>query len=190
MLLAALVAGAAGCESLQRKFTRKPKHAPKPLDPIIKFEDYTHAMTPLDKYRKHYMMFNYWNSELISALENKTPNPKRFRRASTDSLAELETLNRLVSGDVSQRFSALIDERRDLDRRLQRPGFMPSQAPAILRLLERQTREIQREFFWRDIETSIVEPSGAVAPAEEPAADAAAAAQEPTPTAGEDAPAP
>lgn len=175
--LAVVLAGAGGCESLQRKFTRKPKTPAKPLDPIIKFEDYTRAMTPLDKYRKHYMMFNYWNSELISALDSKTPNPKRFRRASAESLSELETLRSLVTGEPGDRFAAMIEDRRRVDQRLQRPGFMPSQAAGITRELERQTRGVQRDFFWRDIESSIQEPPASAAP-------------EPVSTAGEDAPAP
>jgi len=160
-VVAGLLAGVTGCESMQRKFTRKPKHPVKPLDPIIKFEDYTRAMTPLDKYRKHFMMFNYWNGELIDALQQKSPNPKRFRRASTDSLAELQTLNSLVSGGVAERYAAAIEERQKINQRLQRPGFMPSQAPAIVSVLERQTRRIQRDFFWRDIEESIHEPAPA-----------------------------
>src|SRR3989338_8735827 len=68
-----LSAALTGCESLQRKLIRKPKNRPKPT-PIVTFTDYTRTMTPLDRYRKHAVIFEYWNGELVKALEDTVPN--------------------------------------------------------------------------------------------------------------------
>src|SRR3989338_4082285 len=134
-----LVAVLTGCESLQRKFTRKPRHAPPAPSPIISFQDYSRAMTPLDRYRKHYMMFDYWNEELIEALHSSPINPKRFKRASSEALEELKTMSHLVVDDVSVRLTPLIDERAKIDRELQGAGFNTSQANPLGRMLEAQT---------------------------------------------------
>jgi len=147
-----LLAVTTGCESFQRKFTRKPKHPPPLPSPIITFQDYTRAMTPLDRYRKHYLIFDYWNDELLDALTGNTPNLKRLKRASTEALGELETMRELVADDRAASLEPLIEERAKIDRQLQHGTLSLSQTSAVSRVLEAQTRQIQREFFWRDIE--------------------------------------
>lgn len=147
-----LLTAGMGCESLQRKFVRKPKH-PAPLpSPIITFQDYTRAMTPLDRYRKHYLMFDYWNDELLEALTGNTPSLKRLKRASTEALGELETMRELVADDRAASLEPLIEERAKIDRQLQHGHLSWSQTTAVSRVLEAQTRQIQREFFWREVE--------------------------------------
>ena len=137
---------------MQRKFTRKPKHpSPRP-SPIISFEDYTRTMTPLDRYRKHYLMFDYWNSQLIEALSSNPVNPKRLARSSEESLAELETMRTLVVDELAERFVPLIEARKTLYRELQHPGFSAPRSTIVGRELEAQARQIHRELYWRDVE--------------------------------------
>ena len=156
-----LVAVLSGCESLQRKLTRKPKHPSPPPSPIIRFEDYTRTMTPLDRYRKHYLMFDYWNGDLLDALATSTPNPKRYRRASTESLAELETLQSLLSPDIAGAFTPAIQERRRIDQQLQHASSLPQPNP-VTRQVESQTRQIHRQFFWRDMQDHLKEDATGV----------------------------
>lgn len=143
-----------GCESVQRKFTRKSAPKPPP-NPIITFEDYTKAMTPLDRYRKHYLMFDYWNSQLIEALHQLPLSPKRLKRSSTESLGELETMRDLLADDVAARLAPLIEERKQMHQQLTASSFSDSQTSLAWRVLETQTRQIQREFFWRDVEDHV-----------------------------------
>lgn len=140
-----------GCEGLQRKFTRKPAHV-KPPTPIINFEDYTRAMTPVDRYRKHFMIFDYWNDDLLVALQSRSVNAKRLRRASSDALAELETLSSLLTDEMAARLAPLIEERARLDRQLQSGSFSAGDLSGMMRVLEAQARLIHRDLFWRDIE--------------------------------------
>ena len=109
-------------------------------------------MSPLDRYRKHYLMFDYWNDELIEALQSQPINPKRFKRASAESLAELGELRHLLSDDVSLRLEPAIEERERINEQLQSGSFSQTQASFISRVLEAQTRQMHREFFWRDVE--------------------------------------
>ena len=148
-----------GCESVQRKFTRKSKRAEPPPSPIINFQDYTRAMTPLDRYRKHYLMFDYWNDELIESLQSPPLNPKRFKRASTEALGELHMMQGLVSDDLAGRMAPLIHERSTIDRQLQAGGIADIQAGMLSRTLEAQTRHVHREFFWRDVQDQLKQPS-------------------------------
>ena len=159
-----LAVGLSGCESLQRKFTRKPKH-PEPVpSPIIQFQDYTRTMTPLDRYRKHYLMFDYWNSELLDALQQPPLNSKRFRRDSSETLGELQTLQQLLNDGLASRLAPLIKERMRFDQDLRSGSFSDAQASALLRTLEAQTRQIHREFFWRDVQDQLA-PNAITTPA-------------------------
>lgn len=145
---------AAGCESLQRKFTRKSKRPQAAPNPIVQFQDYARAMTPLDRYRKHSLMFSYWNSELVDALREMPLNGKRCRHASIESLGELDALRGLLSDDAAARLQPVLDERRQVHQRLQ-GAFQEPQAGAMRRELERQTRQIEREFSWRDVQDQL-----------------------------------
>ena len=141
-----------GCESLQRKLTRKPKHPAAAPGPIINFQDYSRAMTPLDRYRKHYLIFDYWNGELLAGLLASPLNPKRYKRASSESLAELETMQGLLSDEMAMRLAPLVEQRTKLNQQLQSPAFSAAQSPIVSRTVEQQSREIHRDFFWRDVE--------------------------------------
>ena len=147
-----LMSSLTGCESLQKKLTRKPKQPQARPNPIIQFQDYSRAMTPLDRYRKHYMIFDYWNSDLLESLQRRPINPKRYRLASEESLGELQALHGLLTEELAGRLAPLIEERTELNSRLERGGVSDSQVPFLERDLEDQTRRFQREFFWRKVE--------------------------------------
>ena len=147
-----LLLAVVGCESLQRKFTRKSKHPAERPTPIINFQDYTQAMTPEDRYRKHYLMFQYYNDELIAAFSDDPISQKRVRQMSGESLSELKKLQGLLQDSVAERLAALIGERARLDHRLQSSRYLPGEQATIQRTLESQTRRIDREFFWKDVQ--------------------------------------
>jgi hypothetical protein len=153
-----LSAGVTGCEGLQRKFTRKKKPQPPPA-PVTVFQDYSAAMTPLERYRKHYAIFDYWHSSLQSALEARMPNPKRVKLASTEALGELETMKGLLNEAAAARLEPLLKEQAEIHRLVSHPGFDAARADLIKRRLEAQTRAIHRHFFWRNVQDQLKEPS-------------------------------
>lgn len=153
------VLGVSGCESWQRKFTRRPKEASRPPSPVISFQDYSGAMTPLERYRKHAIMFDYWNQDLIDSLQVRSPNPKRYRRASEEALGELKTMQALLNDETAAGLGAVIDARVKLNRQAQSQEFSDqAQASLIIREVERQAREIHRSFYWRDVQEQLKAP--------------------------------
>ncbi len=154
-LVCAGLAASMGCETLQRKFTRKPKHPAARPTPIIHFEDYTKAMTPLDRYRKHYLIFEYWNGELIRAFREQPARAKKVRKTSSEALKELEILHRLLNDDVAVRFEQIFTERAQLDAQLQSGKYFPGEGGSIRRRLQAQMRQINREFYWRKVEDQL-----------------------------------
>jgi hypothetical protein len=114
-------------------------------------------MTPLDRYRKHYAIFDYWSDALLAALEVRTPNPKRIKLAATEALGELETMKGLLNDEVAARLDPLLKEQAKIHSVLLSPGFDASRAEAIKRRLESQTRSIHREFYWRKVQDQLKE---------------------------------
>ena len=147
LLLTAVV----GCESLQRKFTRKPKHPPTAPTPIVSFLDYSRATTPIDRYRKHTLMFQYWNAQLLESLTSPTPSQKRIRHASAEALEELRTLRSLLNEDLAPRLDRLLEARAAMDRRLKTTAIHAAQAATVARELESQVKALERDFSWRDV---------------------------------------
>ena len=153
LMAGCVIVSTAGCENMQRKFVRQRKTEARP-SPIVGFQDYTQLIMPIDLYRKHYMMFDYWNAQLLDELSSTTAqqtNPKRLQRASEESLNELRTMRRLLQDDTGAQLDPLLDERERLARRLH-AADLSSGTDAIRRALESQTREIHRQFFSRQVE--------------------------------------
>lgn len=168
-----LVTGLVGCESLQRKFTRKPKHPTPPPSPVVKFLDYTRAMTPMDRYRKHYLIFEYWNGELLTALQDKPMNSKRIKHASQESLAELQVLQGLVTDEAAARMAPIIQGRAKVHRRLQGGAVQTVHAIMVMRDVDAQTRQLHREFYWRRMEDQFKPDERFTAPPTDDQGDAA-----------------
>ena len=147
-----LLTGLSGCESVQRKFTRKSKGPRAVPTPVINFQDYTQAMTPLERYRKHYLMFDYWNGEFMDGLRAKPLNAKRVKLASTGSLNELTMLQSLVAEDLGAQFAPLIESRAQVNRQVQAGHLSELTAGAVWRELDAQSRTIRRDLFWRKVE--------------------------------------
>jgi hypothetical protein len=151
-LLIALV----GCESLQRKFTRKPKTAQERAAPVIGFLDYSGAMTPMDRYRKHLLMFDYWNDQLLEALEETSPSPKRLKHASSEALAEMTVLQGLLAEEPAVRLTLLLEERAQLDAQIQAGRVTAVSAKPLRDRLQAQTNQFERAFSsWREMEDQL-----------------------------------
>jgi hypothetical protein len=173
-LVAAAVAVSGCSEAWQRKFIRKKKTAAARPDPIITFEDYSKLISPLDRYRKHFLMYQYWNDELMGALKDRTPNPKRVARSSEQSLAELREMRRFLDEAAAEEFSPIIAEREGIDRQLQ-GSMSPAQSGLLLSQVERQTRVVRGKWFWRTVEDRVQAPAAEPSTAEPPVAEPPAA---------------
>lgn len=152
-LHSSLFTGLTGCESLQKKFTRKPKTPVERPQPVVSFRNYMEGATLMDRYRKHYAMFAYWNDQLITELQQpRDMNPKRAQRASKETLQELRILSELLREDAAAELQPMIEERARLDQHLQDSMTGGTQLRNTARTLETQTRQITRRFDWRRVQ--------------------------------------
>jgi hypothetical protein len=135
---------AAGCsEAMQKKFIRQKKAEPRP-SPITQFDDYRQSLTPVDQYRKHYMMFEYWNAQLLDSLVSTSGNAKRVQRASSEALHELRQLVAMVQGPLAAQVQSLLAQREQLDRQLRDSIEDQSQLSLLRQRVELSQRKIHR----------------------------------------------
>ena len=160
LLIIGLVA-ASGCDSFERKFIRQRKYV-RP-SPVIQFQDYSKGATPLDRYRKHALLFDYWNDLLLQEL-NGAMNLKRARRVSKEALGELGTLESLLQEPSAAELTVMKTHWQKVDGQLQDTKLVPSNTDAMRRELERQTREFERHFSWKDVQDKL-QPAGSEEPA-------------------------
>ncbi|MDP3769262.1 MAG: hypothetical protein Q8S13_14715 [Dehalococcoidia bacterium] len=146
---------------MQRKFVRKKKGEVEAPSPIITFEDYNRAIAPIDLYRKHYLMFEYWNTELQRELEGRVVNPKRVRLASEESLTELGALQRLLTEEAGAELAPVIEERRAVDRQLRDKGMNRYQGQIVKKTIDAHGRLMNGRFFWRSVKDQLKPREGA-----------------------------
>ncbi len=164
VLLLSLAAGLYGCESLQRKFSRKPKGPVDRPSPVTRFQDYRQALSPIERYRKHLLVFEYWNAELLDAFKQQPVNPKRVQSLSAESLRELQYLRGLLKEETGRRLDPLLAERAQLDAKLRQGLMLSGESHTIQRQLEVQTRTLSREFSWRQVEHEVQDDVSGAAP--------------------------
>lgn len=158
-LAVAVAAGISGCsESWQKKFVRKRPASVERPSPVVRFQDYAGAMTPLERYRKHFLMFEYWNLQLLDELAEPTANPRRFRRASEQSLEELRQLHALLAEAKAQAVEPIVAARGRLDQQIQAGPYHPANLSSIRMSLDAQTRQIDREMDWRHVDQELKPP--------------------------------
>lgn len=131
---------------------RKSKTPPGRPAPVVTFRDYTEGVTPLDRYRKHFVIFEYWNDQMMTELQQRDHNPKRLQRASHEALQELQSLQGVLQPDVAAELQPMLEARARMDQQLQHDTMIDSQRNVLLRTLEAQTRQLSREFYWRKVQ--------------------------------------
>jgi len=154
LAIALAILCAVGCESVQKKFIRKGKTPERP-SPVITFQDYTQSLTPMDRYQKHYAMFDYWNTLLMEELRSPTVNQKRLTHASSEALQELTTLRDLLKEGASATADQCVRERERINQQLQSGLYQVAQLSVMEHGLEMQTQHIHRELYWRSVQEQL-----------------------------------
>ena len=148
IITALLVAGlVGGCDSLQRKFIRKPKNVTPPT-PIVHFKPYEPTQSAEELYKHHLMLWEFWNGELVGGFG---VSEKKIQHASKETLAELLELQRFLPEPKAQQLQKLIDEHRQLDARIQSGYLNDATEQTLKRHFEYQQRAVTRDFSWRDV---------------------------------------
>ncbi|MBI4355273.1 MAG: hypothetical protein HY597_02315 [Candidatus Omnitrophica bacterium] len=150
-----------GCESLRRKFVRKPKH-PQRVVALSTTKTYEIHRTPLESYERHYLQWVFWNAEVLTGLE--TGNQPKVIRGATESASELRKLQALLEASTAQRLNPVIAETEACAKRFHASMDLSLAETGTWRTrLERQQRLMHREFLAKRV-ADLLKPAGASTP--------------------------
>jgi len=150
-----------GCESLRRKFVRKPKK-PQRIVSLSTTQSYAIHRTPLESYEHHYLQWTFWNAELLAGLEGI--NRLKVARAAQESAAELRKLAELLREPTAQALQPLIAENDACAKQVQATKSLSlSEAGTWRTRIERQQRLMHREFLAKKV-SGALKPEGAAGP--------------------------
>ncbi len=137
-----------GCASFKKKFVRKPKDIEKPT-PIMHTKDYTQEYPNILLYKKHYLFWRYWQEELINSLGS---NRKKEFRCARSALDELKTLGNYLIPEGKESLAPYIAELESITKQILSKRLIGSQVSKLKRELEKHKRNVQRSFFYKDVE--------------------------------------
>ncbi len=153
--LLVFVFAAAGCESLARKFVRKPKLDDKKADEVIFApEEYkSESVANQDLYRQYFLYWQSWQDELIDSLE-KSGNRKKQVDSLNEAVKNLEDIKLLINPESAARLDFCIN-RLQLLRAAIVKDIYANNVAENRRQAEWIKRDISRDFSYNKIKDSI-----------------------------------
>jgi len=155
VLTALLLLQLTGCETVQRKFTRK-KEKPKHVASAIFFEegDYQKKFSNDYYYKTHYTLWRTWHDDL---LDNLTGNEKKMNRAAEESIGNLQQMQQYLNPEKSAELGVILNDLKDVIGRIRAgSGSRSSQTGPFRTELERIRRAVGNDFYYDKIKDSLL----------------------------------
>ena len=151
-----LVFELAGCESLGRKFARKPKAEDKKTEEVVFApQEYKgEGVTNADLYKQYFLFWRTWQEELIDSLE---PNGNRKRQIDSinEGLKNLESIKLLIKPEAAARLEEHIKTLQVLRQAVGKDSYF-SNVANNRRRAEILRRDIIKDFSFVKIKDSIL----------------------------------
>lgn len=149
----------AGCDAVQRKFTRKKKNV-KPVPKLYQLKKYD-VKPSAALYSKHYAYWQSWMSELLQDLGD---NRKRDTRSVEEAINQAHDMQNILvkeKADELEKQIKHLEDARDIIVREELSQFNRTQ---VMGDLERADRNIKRDFSVKRIKKYIKESFDEPAP--------------------------
>ncbi len=155
MCVLVFVLGSAGCETVARKFVRKPKTEAKNTETVIFApEEYkAEEGSNLELYRQYFLYWSTWHDELINSLE-KSGNRKKQADSLNEAFKNLGNIKELITSDKAEKLDSLINQLQLLRAAMNKDIYSQNVANNRSRA-EWIKREITRNFAFKKIKGSI-----------------------------------
>lgn len=140
IMVIVLAVGMSGCDSLQRKFTKKKKVVKAPK--IIQEQKYIIKPTP-ELYEKHFSYWKSWSTEIIQRLGD---NHKKDERCVEEIISQLNDMRRILVPEMGDKLAKHIKRYEDLRDIIVKQDVDQYNGGYVLTNLEREDRIIGSEF--------------------------------------------
>ncbi len=144
-----------GCEAFRKKFVRKSKRE-KEVNVVIDIKEYESEYSLKEAYKKYFTFWRAWRDELLTSLDAQDLNRKKQVLAAKRTLESLQQMRELILPEKQARLDVFILEQKDIVRQLEGYNLSHVQKVRIKNMLEKQRRQIQKEFKYNQIEKFLV----------------------------------
>lgn len=135
-----------GCETLAKKFRRKPKKTVK-MPRMYQIKKYEKKPTP-ELYKKHYAYWESWQSELIQVIGN---NRKKDLLCIDQIISNLRDMQNILVPDKGKDMESHIDKLIKVREMIVSTDLTKANAGYAVRILEREDRLITKYFAYRKV---------------------------------------
>ncbi|MEE8359602.1 MAG: hypothetical protein V3S04_01590 [Candidatus Omnitrophota bacterium] len=140
-----------GCETIQRKFTRKTKK--KSIRPRFYTEGLYETRPALELYMMHYTYWKSWHEDLVTSAGR---NSKRDAMAITNALSHLNDMKRYLLEEKAEELNKYIVQTKSITDRISKGGSEMNLGNYKQRLDTIKTRII-RNFYYKKVREYIKE---------------------------------
>ncbi|MBI4432962.1 MAG: hypothetical protein HY592_05750 [Candidatus Omnitrophica bacterium] len=153
-LIIFLLAGFAGCASVQKKFTRKKKE-PARTASVLYFEKgpYQKKYSNAHYYKTHYTLWKSWQDDSVSELNG---NQKRLTRNIQEAYSHLSQMANYLVPEKRRELQPWIDSLGKIMRDFERGAVSESQKSMVRSDLERMQRVVAREFYYHKVKEQVL----------------------------------
>ena len=145
-----------GCEAFVRKFTRKPKKDAISAEEIVMVpEEYEiPKMSREEEYRKYFLFWQSWHTELIESFAQARSQKKQLSCAQ-EALSNLIKLKTMLGEGKQQEIEAYISELRKISDAIEKNPYGIS-GSIVLQQTQRLRRNIMRDLSYKKIKDSLI----------------------------------
>ncbi|MBU1888000.1 MAG: hypothetical protein KKB46_02220 [Candidatus Omnitrophica bacterium] len=140
-----------GCGGLQRKFARKKKDEAKPA-PVITTYDYAKDRRVDELYRKHFLFWKSWQTELIDRMGGTY---KKRAECFDFTISSLREMKKYLKEPKSSELEEFIVRIKTIDPGVKDARLSKSQQYRMRHLLETTKRQIDKQFSYSKIKDSL-----------------------------------
>ena len=144
-----------GCEAFRKKFVRKAKRE-KEIKVVIHTEEYESRYSIEETYKTYFLFWRVAHEDLINLLDVQDGNRKKRIFAAKKVIENLQYMRQLLLLEKQVRLDAFISELERIVTQLDTYKLKRTQSLRIKSILEKQRRQIQREFSLRHIQEHLI----------------------------------
>ena len=149
IIIMILAAGLAGCDAVQKKFTRKNKTVAKPR--FYQLKKYQKKPSP-ELYKQHYAYWASWQEEMIQFLGQ---NHKKDERAVEEAIGHLKDMQNILVPSKAEEMQLHIDRMESARAIIFRGELSSANKDYVHSTIEREDRAIKRDFSYNKVKNSL-----------------------------------
>lgn len=154
LMVAVCLSSAAGCASVQKKFTRKKKE-PKHVAASVYFDEgpYQKKYSNDYYYKTHFTLWKTWHGELLTQFGG---NNKKVTRCAQETLNHLTEIHKYLIPEKQAELEPQLNEMKKIVQRFEGTGYASSEEPGVRTELEKIRRIVANNFYYDKVKAQVL----------------------------------